>query len=180
MTSIAITPLKKMELAKYIEIGRAFFPHADWDGAPKRLYPMLGRWEDGILVALDIMECIQGYYTLWPITIGSFGRFVDGSLKDEDVGVQLMPKNVQIPHHYWILTAVAVKPKAHDLRKRIIIGILKDLFARMQRNSPCHVIAHAATADGHRFLARTGFENPNPQEPTVYTLSHPSSHEFIT
>ena len=170
MTGLHIRPLSREELVKYIEIGRSFFPDADWPGAPTRLGSMMERWSDGILAVLDDREEILGYYTFWPITSEAFEGFESGIFKDEDMCVLRMPDHPRLPQHHWILTAIAVKPTEHDVRKEIITMIVSDLNVRTYGNVPCKVLAHAATQDGHRFLKRTGFEVSNPLEPTVYTL----------
>lgn len=170
MYKVVLNILKKEDLGKYVAIGSTFFPHADWAGAPTRLGKMFERWGEGILVVQDLNAHILGYYTLWPITKDAYEDFVKGRLKDEDMCIDRMPLKMELPHHYWILTAIAVQPSEHELRKTIILSILADLHARMIKNTPCHVIAHAATQDGHRFLSRTGFITPNSSESTVYTL----------
>ena len=171
MDDIGLHILKKEDLGKYVAIGSSFFPSADWAGAPVRLGRMFDRWSEGILVVQDSAGVILGYYTLWPISKEAFEGFVSGQLKDEDMCLDRMPTEMELPHHYWILTAIALQPADHGLRKRIILKILADLDSRMRRNAPCHVLAHAATQDGHRFLTRTGFQNPNPSEATVFTLN---------
>jgi hypothetical protein len=171
MSNIYLRPLRKDELGRYAEIGGRFFPHADWAGAPHRLGLMFDRWSEGILAVMDSEETILGYYTLWPITCESFQGFQTGSLKDEDMSSERMPSSPATPCGYWILTAIAVEPSGHELRKEVILMILSDLASRMKSNAPCTVIAHAATPEGHRFLNRTGFTIKNPEEPTVYTIS---------
>ena len=171
MSSIYLRPLRKDELGCYVAIGSRFFPDADWAGAPHRLGLMFDRWSEGILAVMDSCEEILGYYTLWPITRESFQSFQAGSLKDEHMSAERMPEHPLPPCGYWILTAIAVEPSGHELRKAIILSILSDLSDRMKSNAPCSVLAHAATSDGHRFLKRTGFSVKNPAEPTVYTIS---------
>lgn len=171
MESIRLRPLQKEELGKYIAVGSGFFPDADWAGAPGRLGAMFDRWGEGILAVMNDDGDILGYYTLWPITGEAFGGFESGALKDEDMCIDRMPLHPHFPQRHWILTAVAVKPSKPVLRRDVILSIVRDLFARAEKNAPCQVLAHAATWDGHRFLRRTGFEVRNPDEPTVYILT---------
>jgi len=171
MSSIYLRPLRKDELGSYIEIGSHFFPDADWAGAPQRLGIMFDRWNEGILAVMNNDEKILGYYTLWPITPESFRGFQEGTLKDEDMSADRMPDHPSAPWGFWILTAIAVEPPEHDLRRAIILTIVSDFSSRIKINAPCSVLAHAATSDGHRFLKRSGFLVENPSEPSVYTIS---------
>jgi hypothetical protein len=170
MSKIRIEPLNQEDLPQYIGIGRRFFPDADWAGAPERLGAMLRRWDQGILVNRGPAGEIRAYYTLWPITSKAYSSFLDGALKDEDMSVEQMPGEAAFKSHHWIMTAIAVEPKERDLRKSIILAILDDFRNRTERNLPSCVVAHAATDAGLRFLNRTGFAIPNPDEPKVYAL----------
>jgi len=162
-------PLRPEELPLYEKLGRRLFPDADWKAGIKRVSRLLARWPDG-LQTVWYDDQIVGYMGLWPLSAEAASNLESGKLTDNGIDADTMPHALQGRIQNWIMTVIAVAIQAEPLRREAIQSLLAFLDSVRRRNAPTRIYAHAKTADGHRFCARTGFHFLFPHVPQLCVL----------
>ena len=172
MSPLILRPLRTDELLRYQQIGRRFFPQADWTYGIDRVSKLLACWPDGIHAVWQGDE-IAGYLALWPLSDQAARRIESGQLTDNDIDARCLPNKLQGRLANWIMTAVAVVPSDKATRGAIIKLLLGILTSVRSRHAPTQVYAHAVTPEGRRFCARTGFRFLYPHIPNLCVLTDP-------